>query len=573
MLYVLEIPFEFRSLASSAGAKWNKSRGAWVFEGESLPNSLKPYLPKPYSWTDYQMHTGRGALAPAKGTGNVTLRADQAENVADLRSAFEHGAPEVLIASKTGTGKTYVGLRLAMSLPQSGKVLIVCPKSAIANWRRAIADFGPQGKRFCIINYESLKKLLKPPAASSSKTAKTKRGKRNANRRQNVAHASKGTPRVKWDVVILDEAHYLANPTSQRTLAKESIVNGSPGVRIINVSATIGRDPTKLGSLARGFSWRTGTGKATTVASTEEWYEWCKRKNMQVEIKYWGKEGTLKWEYNERDLNLINHLLFNGDVKWAVRADPGWDSIQRYQVPLELDAAEMEAYEQSWDEFKQTMKTLERAKARAQASGKSVGAASQAKGLAALIRYRQKVGQLKAPYIAEYVHDVIEGGGTQVAISCEFMGTVGLIRDSLEKKGVKVALYTGENSDSREEEREAFQRGDKPVIIFTPSESFNLHQGEPGGNDLPRVQVCAEPSWSAIKGVQKEGRTNRNGMSAPVIYPEAEGTIDCKILPTLLQGYQAIELMMGDEKTVTKNLSGLVGTDVSDLVTVDKETT
>lgn len=561
MAFLLEAPFEARALVRSAGAEWSKARGCWVYKGNTLPATLRPFLPKQYSWADFQMHPERGSMRPATGTGEVTLRKDQADDVHSLLEAFDSGAPEVLIASKTGVGKTYTGLNLAMSLPRSGRVLIVCPKSAIPGWRAAIQAFGEQGKQFCIINYESLKKLLKPVQVAAPKR-KTKRGRSNARTKQARATAEKGVPYYQWDVLILDEAHYLSNPRSQRTMAKESILRECPNARAIYISATIGKDPSRLSMLARGLAWRTGRPEPKKSITIEEWYEWCKAKGMQVDLQYWGKEPSLKWEYNERDLRLVNHLLFNGTPTWAVRTDPGWDAVNRYTVPIELTPEEVAEYNESWNEYNTAMKGIEKDFKNGKISKQKVNNNT----LAAQMRYRQKAGRIKVPHVTDYIKDTLDGADVQVAVSAEFTGTVDTIIDRLTASGIKAVRFTGQNTDTREEERKKFQRGEAQVIVFTPSESFNLHQGEMPGTDTPRIQICGEPSADPIKAVQKEGRTNRNAMNAPVLYPSAIGTIDEKMYPRLMKQYEAIERMMGDDVTTWNHVDSLSGDDMKGIL-------
>ena len=103
---------------------------------------------------------------------------------------------------------------------------------------------------------------------------------------------------------------------------------------------------------------------------------------------------------------------------------------------------------------------------------------------------------------------------------------------------------------SREAERKAFQRGDKRVIIFTASESFDLHESAHDANGVPRIQVCAEPSWSPLQMRQKEGRTNRDGVNAPVLYMAAADTIDEKIIDSCMKGFVGMDRMMGAEESV-----------------------
>lgn len=557
MAFLLEIPYEDRKIASHFKCEWNTTRSVWVYPGDKLPSALRGYLPKKYSWTSYQMRKGTGNRLPVTDTGSIVLRPDQLDNVRTLKRAFDAGCPEVVIASETGTGKTYTALHLAMSLEGSGKILIVCPKSVIPGWRRSIEMFGgDHGKRFCIVNYESAKNLIKPPPKTgrNAKRAKTKRGESNRKKRINVERVTKGQSYVKWDVIVFDESHYLTNFESQRSKASEIFINANSESKVIRISATIGHDPTKLGYLARGFAWRTGRTIPRQGASLDQWFNWCERQGFDVEKVTWGPSTTIKWTKNDADLERINHLLFGGKISWAVRADPGWGSINRYQVPIELDQVEHDAYQETWDEFQKTMRTLEKLKSQ----GGTSNAKQQAnqKGLAAQIRYRQKVGILKAPYIASYIKDLIDSNDVQVAVSCEFLGTVDVLIQHLGAS--KVAEFTGRNEATREEERVAFQTGKKPIIIFTPSEGFNLQQGELIDNDVPRIQICGEPSWLAIKGKQKEGRTNRNGMKAPVIYPSAVNTTDYKIIKGLMDGYDNISKMMGDESVTLNHVAQLL---------------
>lgn len=483
----------------------------------------------------------RGNTSPITDTGDITLRPDQKKDSDTLVSAFREGVPEVLVASKTGTGKTFTSLTTAMSLPNTGRILIVCPKSAIPTWEEAIKAVGDHGKRFCIINYEQIGKLLKPACKKKSPKRKTKSGRSNQKRRERIDHAKTGVPFVAWDVVIFDEAHYLGNPESQRSLAADRLVSFS-NLPAIYVSATIAKDPMRTGLLSRGILWRLGKKVPKNRLSGKAWIDLCKNLGFKFTSTRWGD----KWEPNDHDLQTVNRLLFKGDTTWAVRTDPGWRVPPRYQVPIEMSSEENAMYEKSWQEFNQLRNGLKRLK-ESGASGQAVQEAQQ-KGLAAQIRYRQKAGILKAPYVAELVKDLLEGD-VQVAVSCEFKETVLALVESLGGES-KVALFTGFNESTREQERLAFQTGKKRVILFTPSESFNLHQNDKAvnGTSTPRVQICAEPSWRSLQGLQKEGRTSRNGEIAPVLYPSAVKTTDYKIISSLMQGYENIRVMMGDDE-------------------------
>lgn len=541
-------------MASTHGARWIPDYG-WVYVGTSLPNGLRHYLPRRYSW---QQWLAEDLTGPTDGdptadgtTGTITLRADQIEDTNALLTAQAAGAPEFLLGSKVGTGKTMVAIAAAKRMPGVRRILVVCPLTVAPGWRTALDQMGDGGKRWCIINYESSKRLLAQPAsAAQAKRRSTK------NRR----HATDGIPRVAWDLVITDESHMLADPASQRSKVLERVIAGPKGTGpafSLRMSATAGRDPSKLAYLHRGLAWRSGEPVRTHITA-EQYQTWCAERGIVVQPGRFGNK--LYWpEKNDADLDKMNLLLFTGAPKWGIRREPEWPDQQRHLLPVELTTDEQDAYEEEWSQFEAALKEVDRLrKAVRRSGGKGHGkkvASARAKGLAAMTRYRQKAGQLRAPYSADFALDLVEKG-YQVAISCEYLGTVDRVREHLHNRDIEPALFTGDNRDTREDDRLRFQRGETPIILFTPAEGFNLQAGEAasGATTAPRATVVAEPRWSPIKALQVEGRAHRNGYEAPCYYAYATDTIEEKVLRTVLDGMQATSRIMGDD---TDDLSGL----------------
>src|SRR5699024_2882042 len=112
---------------------------------------------------------------------------------------------------------------------------------------------------------------------------------------------------------------------------------------------------------------------------------------------------------------------------WALRSEPqGWPEQLRSAFPVSLTDEEMRLYETEWSEFAKAMRGLpaDRGAARTQ-------------GLAAQIRYRQKVGTLKAPYVASHAKMLLDGGH-QVLIAAIYQHTVTAITEQLSKSGYEV---------------------------------------------------------------------------------------------------------------------------------------
>lgn len=554
-VFLLDVPYEERAIAQHFGARYFSSEG-WAYTGTTLPGDLERYRPQRYSWQEWQERALLGEITattpapePDPTTGTLTLRHDQLQDVKKVLLARQAGAPEILNASGVGAGKTAVTIAAIKRMAQVRNVLVICPLAVAAGWRLHLRDMGDGGMNWCIINYESTKKLLEPPP--SAKTAKRTRTK-------NLHTVQRGTPKVQWDVVVVDESHYCSNPESQRTRAIDKIVAG-PAHRSafkINMSATAGKDPSKVSYLHRALFW-TDDLQPLSHIDAERFSKWCESHRLSVGKDSFG--NALKWDPEkngsdpDRELERLHALLFKGNPPWAFRRMPDWPDQRRVPAPVELTWEEMDAYNADWKEFQKALAALDR-KIKSSTTGKAKNAL-RAKGLAEQTRYRQKAGQVRAPGTAAFAAEMVTKG-YQVAISAEYLGTVNRLHEELDRLKVPTALFTGDNASTREEERIAYQRGEKKVIIYTPTEGFNLHAGETavGGNTVPRVTVVAEPRWSPGKALQAEGRGHRNGTDAPVYYTFASGTVEENVIHRCIDGMRNIGKINGDD---TKPFEGL----------------
>lgn len=554
------MPYEERSLASSAGAVWYPGLG-WGWVGTRIPAGLRRYYPKAYSWQAWLSADlagfGPGDPTPDLSTGSLTLRPDQVEDATTLLAARRAGCPEFLVASDVGVGKTAVCIAALKRMPGVRNILVVAPLSVVANWRKHLEEMGDGDKRWCLLNYESTKKLLTPPR--SAETAKRTRTK-------NLHTARSGVGKIAWDVVVTDESHYLGTPDSQRSLTLDRVVAG-PGARpafVVRMSATAGSNPAQLSYLHRGLFWRTGSRPLPTITA-DGYREWCEVRGIGVVPGRFG--SGLAWDKEPSGLTRMHHLLFSGAPQWAVRRRPDWPKQQRFLIPVDLDPDEMDAYQREWAEFASAMREVERTRRAGKSTTPSsarAAATARARGLAAQTRYRQKAGILRAAHTADFIADMVSKG-RQVAVSCEYLGTVEAVVAALQALRVDAVTFTGQNRESREDDRLAFQRGEVPVIVFTPAEGFNLHAGDTmvGGSTTPRVTVVAEPRWSPKKALQCEGRSHRNAADAPCYYLYATDTVERDVLRTVIEGMDDTAVINGDDtEPFSALLSGVLGVPV-----------
>lgn len=546
-VHLLKVPYNERALASAAGATFYSGYG-FAYIGATLPAPLERYEAPAYSWEAFLAAELEGAppgsAARSFDTGEITLRPDQIEDRDRGIENYEAGAPEFLVGSDTGVGKTITAIAMLKALPVRN-IVVVAPISVLPNWRLHLKLMGDGGKRWALINYESAKNLLEKPAArtnSKGQIVKSRQGTINRD------HATTGTPRVAWDVVVTDEAHLLANIAAQRSIALDRVIGNPPGARraawALRLSATAAANPAQIAYLHRGLAWKAGAEPRRTITPAE-FAQWCADYGMEVQADRYGK---LAWTENDRDLRKLNHLLFGGaSLPLGIRRVPtGWPEQQRYPTPIEFDFEEREAYEVAWHEFQEAMRSI--GLGRGPRSGGDIDARRrQQAGLAAQTRYRQKAGLLRAASTADLAANLIESGN-QVAISCQYRGTVEAIHERLREHHIHTGLFLGGDPD-RENARLAFQRGQTPAIIFTPTEGFSLHANDTTvqGTTTKRALVVAEPRWAPKPGLQIEGRTQRNGEAAEAYYPFAVDTIEHKVITRLVKGMRAVKKINGDD--------------------------
>lgn len=118
-----------------------------------------------------------------------------------------------ILADDMGLGKTTSTIVAALET-ESKRVLIICPASLKINWQREIENYTDRSTYICgskryedadfvIVNYDILKNFHDPKDQDKSRILKS-----------------------NFDLVIIDEAHYIQNKTAQRTKLINDFVKG-----------------------------------------------------------------------------------------------------------------------------------------------------------------------------------------------------------------------------------------------------------------------------------------------------------------------------------------------------------
>jgi SNF2-related domain len=448
-------------------------------------------------------------------------RVDQREAVDRILAARRDSKPGFLLGDLTGLGKT-LSVWTAVSAMPDPKLLIICPKGAMPQWRRTIARSAPTGKGITILNYERTKSLMAPPEAS----------KRRSTRAKNNELAKHGALKQQWPLVIFDDAHRLRNPNSQQSLVCRQLSDSADFT--IFMSATAGQSPHELAYLGRLLGAATGADTNTMDGFRQL------MKTLRIG-KARGRWNNWSWEPNEVDRARMAAMLYKGNHAIGLRRRPGdildWPEVQRELAPTALNAPTRRLYDANWRAFRTEI-------------GLSGGSARTPAARVAELRFRQKASLLRVAGSADFTESFLDEN-KQVAISVAFLETGNALREVLQWRGWRVGQFTGDfTALQNETSRIAFQRGELDVMIFTVTEAISLHANEMLGGEKERILLVHDIRHSAIQVQQIEGRCHRNGERAVIHYAYAEDSVEEAIAGLAVKRMASMDGMAGDDTTM-----------------------
>lgn len=195
-----EFDWDTKDLVKKAGFRWDPKIKKWwttekiVADRVATPEAINEWIAE-----EHQQFK-----ASAATDADIDIPAPEGLNYLPYQRAgiaYAKDRNSTLIADEMGLGKTIQGIGIANSDPSVRRVLIVCPASLKLNWQRewrkwdvkglstAVADskWTDSGADVVIINYENVEKCAADIAA------------------------------VQWDLMILDECHYVKNSKAKRT--------------------------------------------------------------------------------------------------------------------------------------------------------------------------------------------------------------------------------------------------------------------------------------------------------------------------------------------------------------------
>jgi superfamily II DNA or RNA helicase len=385
-------------------------------------------------------------------------------------------------ASDTGAGKTYVAAFVAKMMGL--RPLVICMKSAIGSWKKALLGVGYASEEIFVNNYEQWT-----------------RG--NCFKYYDL-WKFKGTSK---NIAIVDEVHKCRNPKTKNARMLTKIRRSD--AYLLMLSATAFETPDKAVTIgcALGLCEDSWKGKR----------EWLVEHGC-----FPSRFGSNSLEFcgNRKYLIRMHSEVFpKCGVRVRIKDIPGFPESLCMVDPITLDDQATRKLEISLQNIRSLAKQLENV------SGGD--REERARTMADMQRERMEVERLKLPVMCELADGLVEEGKS-VAMFLNFTASMGEMKKRYGPEAVYV--HGGQKIEERERAMALFQDDKVPLIILNVEAggtSISLHDVR---GERQRYSIIS-PNWSAITFKQVLGRIHRSGGKSPAIQRIVlvDGTIEGEI--------------------------------------------
>ena len=415
----------------------------------------------------------------------------------------------VLLADGMGLGKTIQALAF-WRFNQLGKTIIICPKTLILNWRKEILE-GLEGidpddivpildskqnvawdKTFYIINYDVLGKWLEQFKAA------------------------------QFDLLILDEAHYIKNSQARRTKQVFAVAESIPHVLALTGTPILNR-AIEIWNLLHLLDSDTFGKKGGFVKRFTQIANPSVDPEEEKSVGEAGDASFRSFRDPEELGRILRETVMIRRTKQEVLSE--LPPKVREMIILPCDRASMEPYHQSELEFKKYL--AEKGMTIGQflfsvLDGRKMGDNHL---LAILTRVRQQAVKVKLEAATEWIESFLESG-EKLIVFAHHRDPIHLLQEHF---GTVAVSFTGEDSmEDRDAVVNSFQNNPEVKLII-----ISIKAGGTGITLTAASNVAfLETDWSPGINEQAEDRAHRIGQDAEsvnIYYLVGENTIDVPI--------------------------------------------
>jgi SWI/SNF-related matrix-associated actin-dependent regulator 1 of chromatin subfamily A len=445
---------------------------------------------------------------------------------------FANERESCLIADEMGLGKTLQALGLINLNKDIQRVLVICPASLKINWKRetekwlfpgrfkieiAESKMFPWYANFIIMNYDIL-------------------GKHRESLREK-----------EWDLIILDEGHYIKNRDSQRHQeivgSKKNEITPIPAKRKLVLTGTpIENRPEEIWAI-----WH-----YLDPEKSPNYYQFMQRyyNSYREEVFVRGQGGKKRtvWKYGEpKNLDDLQMQL-RSSIMIRRKTDEVLQDLppKRRQI-IELPLNGLQNLVQREFEVFEEHKQIKQDKENARLLNDDVEYRERIKelnemeerSLAELATIRRELALEKLPFLIEHLQEAIDSHG-KVICFCYHREIVEKLQDHFGSAAVH--LYGGMNGKKKQESVDRFN-DDKEVKLFIAS---ILAAGVGLTLTISNIEVFGELDWVPGRIEQAEKRAHRIGQERPVLVQHIvfESSLDSYMAKSMVEKMEKIDLAL-----------------------------
>jgi len=525
-LFICDSSYEERHLPKSAGFRWHGG-SCWV--PEKCP-ACKAGLGKLW-WTDDSTKALKLAEyfddSAKEATVDCVASIEKSRSISsdrDLQSPdnlsylpyqragidFALGRENTLIADEMGLGKTIQALGVINNDSSIKSVLIICPASLRLNWQK-------EAKKWLVRNFtiQVCKSKLDPKADLVI-----------CNYEKIKGNLEKELKSRKWDLIIIDEAHYLKNPKTKRS---KSILGVRPtwkkeGGQWIEKTPRV---PGVVDSCKKRI-YLTGTPilnkpiELYPLISSLDPQTWRSRSYYAKHFCDAGYNGYGWDESGARNLDELQDKLRSTIMVRRLKADVLKDlpSKRRQIIVCESKKSDLlsekEIFEATGKSYQDVVADLEKG---------FVGSFEELSNL------RHSIAKAKLPYVIDHIQSMIDSGVNKIVVFAHHHDVVDSIYSQFSNIAVKL---DGRMSENKKDASVNFFQNDSNIKIFIGSiKAAGVGLTLTASSNV----VFAELDWVPANLVQAEDRCHRIGQQDSVLIQHIvlDGSLDQRICQLIVK--------------------------------------
>ena len=413
------------------------------------------------------------------------------------KAAVEYAMPRkhVLVGDEPGVGKTPVAVCIANEM-RARHALAIVPANIRLQWKKRVAEWTTMVNPYIHAIMDG--RYHNDPTARSYQPGWTI-----------VSYELTRSPAIgallsksKFDLIVIDEAHYLKTVDSQRTRA---VFGGGDNREFDPIAKDVGKivamtgtplpnRPREAYTLARALCW-----DSIDWASEDTFRSRFNPSMKGVRIdKATGRERIFVDERSGRESELQNRMRANFMVRRLKK-----DALPQLKLPV-YDLVQLETTG--------AIRAALRAESLLHIDPEALTGADMSI-IGEIATVRRMMGEAMAPQVAGYMDMLIAGGETKLVLFAWHISVMNYLEKHLGRHGiVRIDGSTG----AKQKERLIEQFRTDPNIQICLGNLLSMGVGTDGLQDVANHVLVAEPSWVAGENEQPVARLHRAGQQFAV---------------------------------------------------------